>query len=62
MPEPTPATKLRCQECGTPVAEIRDGHLLIRGKHHGQTHLTIIPVEELLLLLERARQQPHIAA
>jgi hypothetical protein len=36
--------KIICDECETPVAEWReDGYLVIRARHHGVTHVTIIP-------------------
>ncbi len=34
--------------CETPVARVRGGQLEILVKHHGQKHLTRIPLEELL--------------
>ena len=46
---------LRCDECRTPVAEIRGGYLVIKAKHHGGvTHTTVIPIRELLAAMERA--------
>jgi hypothetical protein len=36
--------KIICDECGTPVAERRkDGTVVIRARHHGREHVTIIP-------------------
>ncbi len=31
-----------CNHCGTPVAEIAGGMLIIRNKHHGEQHVTIL--------------------
>jgi len=39
--------KILCTECGTPVAEIIGDVLVIKVKHHGEQHATIIPIEEL---------------
>lgn len=36
--------KVICNECGSVVAERRaDGTIIIRARHHGATHITIIP-------------------
>lgn len=37
----TRCRKVYCN-CGTPVAELRDGVLIIRVKHHGEEHETRI--------------------
>lgn len=37
------AKKVYCT-CGTPVAEIQDGVLVVRVKHHGEVHETRIIV------------------
>lgn len=39
---------LRCDECQTPIAELREQGLLIKTKHHSVTHVTIVPWERLL--------------
>ena len=48
MPNP-----VRCAECGTPVAEVQGETLVIRSKHHGDQHVTVITLDELRRLLER---------
>lgn len=37
---------LRCQECQTPIAEIRDGVLVVKGKHHGENHVTVVHLHD----------------
>ena len=32
---------IRCN-CGTPIAELKDGTLVIKAKHHGQTHISYL--------------------
>jgi hypothetical protein len=39
---------VRCQECGKPIAEVRDGMLVIKVKHHGDWHVSVIPLSSLL--------------
>jgi len=31
-----------CDKCGTPIAELAGGFLIIRSKHHGESHLTVL--------------------
>mgnify|MGYP000964100399 CR=1 FL=1 len=38
---------VRCQECETPVFELRDGLLIIKTRHHNKTHVTVITFEVL---------------
>jgi hypothetical protein len=44
-------TKLTCAECNTPIAEIAAGSLIIRSKHHGSRHTTVISKKEITQLL-----------
>ena len=41
------STKLKCSECNTPVAEISNGSLIIKSRHHSQRHATAIPINQL---------------
>lgn len=41
-------SKLRCDECTVPVAERWGDNLVIRQKHHGREHITLISIPELL--------------
>ena len=45
------STKLPCAECNTPVAEVAAGSLIIRSKHHGSRHTTILSKSEITALL-----------
>lgn len=42
-----PATFIRCSCCPTPVAEFKDGAIVIVVKHHGEQHETRIRLDEL---------------
>jgi hypothetical protein len=39
---------IRCQECGQPVAEVRGAMLVIRSRHHGREHVTLVPITQLV--------------
>ena len=39
---------LRCSQCSTPLAEIQNGCLVIKAKHHGELHTTVIAINDLL--------------
>lgn len=43
----TSRRKVGCAECRTPVAEVVDGVLVIKSRHHGNVHTTIIRLEAL---------------
>lgn len=62
MPETPVPNILRCQECGTPVAEIRDGQVILKQRHHGVQHVTVLSLEVLIELLQQQRKRTHIAA
>ena len=34
--------EIRCDHDGLKMAEVQDGHLILRKKHHGQTHVKIV--------------------
>ncbi len=38
---------VRCDHDGLKMAEVKRGHLILRAKHHGETHVRIVPLEEL---------------
>ena len=46
---------IRCTR-GTPIAELKDGQLVIKARHHGETHVSRLP---LTLLAPRPRPAPH---
>ena len=38
---------IRCDHDGLKMAEVKDGHLVLRTKHHGETHVKIVSLREL---------------
>ena len=38
---------IRCDHDGLKMAEIRAGHLILRDKHHGETHVKIVSLASL---------------
>ena len=42
---------LKCEECETPVAELRQGIVVIEVRHHGERHVTAISVWDLVLMV-----------
>lgn len=36
------AQTMICDGCGTPVAELIGGLLIIKSKHHGEQHITVL--------------------
>ena len=38
---------VRCDHDGLKMAVVKRGHLVLRAKHHGETHVKIVPLEEL---------------
>ena len=39
--------KLNRYHDGLKMAEVKDGHLILRTKHHGETHVKIVSLKEL---------------
>ena len=39
---------IRCDHDGLKVAEIKDGNLILRAKHHGETHIKIVSLAALM--------------
>ena len=39
--------EIRCDHDGLKMAEVKDGHLILRTKHHGETHVKIVSLEAL---------------
>ena len=39
---------IRCDHDGLKMAEVQDGHLILRTKHHGETHVKIVALEGLV--------------
>ena len=49
------AQAIRCDHDGLKMAEVQNGHLILRTKHHGETHVKIVALAELDCLGEIAR-------
>ena len=47
MNDTTPLQYL-CDECETPVFEIRGDAIVVRCKHHGTRHTTVVPIKALV--------------
>ncbi len=43
-----PIRAIRCDHDGLKMAEIKDGHLILRTKHHGETHVKVVALRELV--------------
>ena len=43
-----PIRAIRCDHDGLKMAEVKDGHLILRTKHHGETHVKVIALRELV--------------
>ena len=39
---------IRCEHDGLKMAEVKAGCLILRQRHHGETHIQIVPLRELL--------------
>lgn len=48
---------ISCDECRTPVAEVREQGILVKSRHQGTTHVTLIPWALLRALIEQAAEQ-----
>lgn len=52
--------KLTCAQCDTPCAALQNGCLVIQSRHHGECHVTVIPVAELVKLCEQDRDSQEV--
>ena len=39
---------IRCEHDGLKMAEVKAGCLILRQKHHGETHVQVVPLTELV--------------
>ena len=39
---------IRCEHDGLKMAEVKAGCLILRQKHHGETHVQVVPLRELV--------------
>ena len=60
-----------CPDCGLPFAQITDGNIVIRARHHSRTHVCTIYVSRDILaalldqteeVQQRRREKPHLKA
>lgn len=51
---------LRCGCCGLPFARVQNGCLVVQSSHHGESHVNVIPLDEVRRLLEE--KEPETAA
>lgn len=54
---------IRCQECTTPVFEFRNGMFILKARHDGSQHTTVLTLEQLEALIREHREslQEHAA-
>ena len=46
---PRPGSQaIRCDHDGLKMAEIQDGYLILRSKHHGETHVKVVRLAGLV--------------
>lgn len=48
---------LRCTVCGLPWARIENGVLIVESRHHGQRHVNVMSLRQLVELQEPESQQ-----
>jgi hypothetical protein len=46
---------LTCSSCRLPFARIHNGVLIIQSRHHGQPHVNVISLSDLVRLLEASQ-------
>lgn len=49
---------IKCALCALPSVEIRAGLLIVRNRHHGQTHKNSLSLEWLLRKVEELKVKP----
>lgn len=52
-----PRQPVQCDCCQLPAAEIVGGALVIRSRHHGESHTTALSLDFIRRQLERAAQE-----
>ena len=52
---------IRCDHDGLKMGEVKDGHLILRTKHHGETHFKIVQLRKLAELAGAERRTPPVA-
>lgn len=46
--DPEPPAVVRCDECGTILFEVRGDTLIVKARHHGEVHVTVVSLADLL--------------
>ena len=46
--ESSKTVAIRCEHDGLKMAEVKAGCLILRQRHHGETHIQIVPLSEVL--------------
>ena len=58
---PQPAGQaIRCDHDGLKMAEIQDGHLILRSKHHGETHVKVVRLAGLVAVTGNSGGAQHL--
>ena len=42
---------LRCAKCGLPYATMQNGAIVIESRHHGEKHINVVSVWELVMMV-----------
>ena len=53
---------IRCDHDGLKMAEVQNGYLILRAKHHGETHVKIVSLAELVALGSACIEPVPVAA
>lgn len=53
---------LKCACCETPLLEVKGDAILIREKHHGKEHTTVIQIAYLVGLVHMQQMKTHVDA
>ena len=51
---------IRCDQDGLKMAEVHNGHLILRTKHDGETHVKIVSLSELGAQGKRPQPIPQV--
>jgi hypothetical protein len=51
-------TVLICDKCGLPFARVQGGALVIESRHHGQVHVNVLSVDELVRVFGGSEREP----
>lgn len=50
-----------CDCCDSPVAELRGDLLIVRAKHHGRRHTTLVSLAELVAKVQEEKDSSLVA-